>query len=186
MADIVAALGGNEMSTLTGAELGGGLPPPVLRAPQLRTDSETATHGGNVPFSSDAAILQLTDDAARAIVQGSQELVDRRTEKNAADKDEAREAAAKEARQRSLEEQGLAQPDRSADEDLVNAEQQVGQGDEVPADSAQPSATPDPSAAVDVLVQAETGKFSGDQPEQADPAVKADQGSEAARLDVVA
>lgn len=172
------------MSTLTGAELGGGLPPPVLSAPQLRTDGKTETPRGNVPFSSDAAILQLTDDAARAIVQGSQELVDRRTEKNAADKEEAREAAAKEARQRSLEEQGLQQPQRAADDDLVNAEPQVGQRSEASADSAQ--ASQDPSATVDVLVNAETGKPTGDQPEPADQSAKPDQGSEAARLDVVA
>ena len=174
------------MSTLTGAELGGGLPPAVLRAPQLPTDGETETPQGSIPFSSDAAILQLTDDAARAAVQGSRELVDRRTEKNAADKEEAREAAAKEARQRSLEAQGLKQPDRAADEDLVNAEPQVGQSDDVPADSAQPS--PDPSAAVDVLAQPQTGKSSADQPgpEQAESAAKPDRASEAARLDVVA
>ena len=169
------------MSTLTGAELGGGLPPAVLGAPRLRTDGETETPKGSVPFSSDAAILQLTDDAARAAVQGSQELVDRRTEKNAAEKEQAREAAAKEALQRSLEEQGLKQPDRTADEDLVNAEPQVGQSDDLPADSAQ--ASPDPSATVDVLVQAEPGKSSAEQAEQTDPAGK---GSESVRLDVVA
>lgn len=178
MAEKVAALGGNEMSTLTGAELGGGLPPAVLGAPRLRTDGETETPKGSIPFSSDAAILQLTDDAARAAVQGNQELVDRRSEKNAAEKEEAREAAAKEALQRSLEEQGLKQPERAADEDLVNSEQQVGRSDDAPVDSAQPS--PDPSAAVDVLVQTEPGKSPVDQADQPD------EGSEAARLDVVA
>lgn len=172
------------MSTLTGAELGGGLPPAVLGAPRLRTDGETETPKGSVPFSNDAAILQLTDDAARAAVQGNQELVDRRTEKNAAEKEQAREAAAKEALQRSLEEQGLKQPDRAADEDLVNSEQRVSRSDDASADPARP--TVDPSAAVDVLVQPDPGKSPADQAEQTDPAAKADKGSEAARLDVVA
>ncbi len=169
------------MSTLTGAELGGGLPPPVLGAPRPRTDAETETPRGSISFSSDAAILQLTDDAARAAVQGNQELVDRRNEKNAAEKEEARQAAAEEARQRSLEEQGLTQPDRAADDDLINSEQHVVESDDAPVDSAQ--ATPAPSGSVDVLIQTESGKPPVDQPDQPDGA---DEGVEAPRLDVLA
>ncbi len=113
------------MSILTGAELGGGLPPPgsptlVQRADRGKESSSTA-----IPFSNEAAILQLTNSATRAVVQRGQELIDRRNEKNAAEKDEARKAAAEEARNRSLEEQGLKEPESGEGEDqaLVNTVQ---------------------------------------------------------------
>ena len=95
------------MSILTGAELGGGLPPPGSPAVTQRADHGEGSSSTAVPFSNEAAILQLTSTATRAVVQQGQELIDRRNEKNASEKDEARKAAAEEARNRSLEEQGL-------------------------------------------------------------------------------
>ena len=107
------------MSILTGAELGGGLPPPGSPALVQRAGrgEESSTHA--VSFSSEAAILQLTNSTTRAVVQRGQELIDRRNEKNSAEKDEAREAAAEEARNRSLEEQGLKEPEAGEGEDQV-------------------------------------------------------------------
>ena len=151
------------MSILTGAELGGGLPPPRIGTSATQTDHETETPGRAIPFSSEAAILQLTDNAARIAVQGGQELLDRRSEQNAAEKEEARRAAAEEARQRSLEEQGLKEPENAADQALVNAAAK-GENSEVnetipvgpsfdsegtPAVAAQPSAAPQPAEVTD-------------------------------------
>ncbi|MCH7476066.1 MAG: hypothetical protein IIA27_15560 [Gemmatimonadetes bacterium] len=111
------------MSILTGAELGGGLPPPASPTliQQADRDKESSIHA--VPFSSEAAILQLTNSATRAVVQRGQELMDRRNEKNAAEKDQAREVAAEEARNRSLEEQGLKEPETDEDQAAVNTVQ---------------------------------------------------------------
>ena len=111
------------MSTLTGAELGGGLPPPGSPTLIQRAGRDQGSSSGTVSFSSEAAILQLTNSATRAVVQRGQELIDRRNEKNAAEKDEARKAAAEEARNRSLEEQGLKEPESEADQAVVNTPQ---------------------------------------------------------------
>jgi hypothetical protein len=108
------------MSNLTGAELGGGLPPPGSTTLIQRTERGKEADTTAVPFSSEAAILQLTNTATTAVVQRGQELVDRRNEKNAAENDEARKAAAQEARNRSLEEQGLKEPEVDENETGVN------------------------------------------------------------------
>ncbi len=113
------------MSILTGAELGGGLPPPGTPTLIQRPDRGKESSSEAVSFSSDAAILQLTNSATREVVQRGQELIDRRNEQNAAEKDEAREAAAAEVRNRSLEEQGLREPE--ADEDQAAANTLQGQ-----------------------------------------------------------
>ena len=107
------------MSILTGAELGGGLPPPGSPALTQRADHDKGSSSTAIPFSNEAAILQLTSTATRAVVQQGQELIDRRNEKNASEKDEARKAAAEEARNRSLEEQGLREPESDEGEDRV-------------------------------------------------------------------
>ena len=107
------------MSILTGAELGGGLPPPGSAALTQRAEHDKESSGRSIPFSNEAAILQLTSTATRAVVQQGQELIDRRNEKNAAENDEARKAAAEEARNRSLEEQGLREPESDEGEDQV-------------------------------------------------------------------
>ena len=107
------------MSILTGAELGGGLPPPGSPAVTQRADHGEGSSSTAIPFSNEAAILQLTSTATRAAVQQGQELIDRRNEKNASEKDEARKAAAEEARNRSLEEQGLREPESDEGEDQV-------------------------------------------------------------------
>ncbi len=111
------------MSILTGAELGGGLPPPgsptlIQRAGRGEESSTTA-----IPFSNAAAILQLISSATRAVMQWGQELVDCRNKKNAAENDSARKAAAEEARNRSLEEQGLREPESDEDQAVVNTAQ---------------------------------------------------------------
>ncbi len=111
------------MSILTGAELGGGLPPPGSPTLVERADRDKESSTEAVSFSSEAAILQLTNSATREVVQRGQELIDRRNEKNAAEKDEARKAAAEEARNRSLEEQGLREPDSVEDQAAVNTVQ---------------------------------------------------------------
>ncbi len=107
------------MSILTGAELGGGLPPPGSPTLIQQADRDKESSSTAIPFSNEAAILQLTSTATRAVVQRGQELVDRRNEKNAAENDEARKAAAEEARNRSLEEQGLREPESDEGEDHV-------------------------------------------------------------------
>ncbi len=107
------------MSILTGAELGGGLPPPGSPALTQRADRDKESSSTAIPFSNEAAILQLTSTATRAVVQQGQELIDRRNEKNASENDEARKAAAEEARNRSLEEQGLREPESDEGEDPV-------------------------------------------------------------------
>jgi hypothetical protein len=56
-------------------------------------------------------------------MQWGQELVDCRNKKNAAENDEARKAAAEEARNRSLEEQGLKEPEPDEDQAVVNTVQ---------------------------------------------------------------
>ncbi len=111
------------MSILTGAELGGGLPPPASPTLIQRTDRDKESSSTAIPFSNAAAILQLTNTATRAVVQRGQELVDRRNEKNAAENDEARKAAIEEARNRSLEEQGLKEPESDEDQAVVNTAQ---------------------------------------------------------------
>ena len=111
------------MSILTGAELAGGLPPPRIGTFADQTDREAETSARGIPFSSEAAILKLTNTVARNVVQRGQELVDRRNEKNAAEQEQARKAAAEEARQRSLEKQGLKEPEPAADQALVNTAQ---------------------------------------------------------------
>ncbi len=159
------------MSILTGAELGGGLPPPASPTliQQADRDKESSTHA--VPFSSEAAILQLTNSATRAVVQRGQELIDRRNEKNAAEKDQAREVAAEEARNRSLEEQGLKEPETDQDQALVNTVQ----GSEVLEDKA-PEATAVPLGTPAVVT--------GDGP--ADGEQETEIVGESGRLDVVA
>ncbi|MCH8851979.1 MAG: hypothetical protein IID41_04935, partial [Planctomycetes bacterium] len=111
------------MSILTGAELGGGLPPPGTPILIRRTDRGEESSTTAIPFSNEAAILQLTNTATRAVVQRGQELIDRRNEKNAAEKDEARKAAAEEARNRSLEEQGLKESESDEEQVVVNTVQ---------------------------------------------------------------
>ena len=111
------------MSILTGAELGGGLPPPGSPTLIQRADRGEESSSTAIPFSNEAAILQLTNSATRAVVQRGQELIDRRNEKNAAEKDAARKAAAEEARNRSLEEQGLKEPEPDEDQAVVNTVQ---------------------------------------------------------------
>ncbi len=111
------------MSILTGAELGGGLPPPGTPTLIQRSDRGKESSTEAVSFSSEAAILQMTNLATREVVQRGQELIDRRNEKTAAEKDEARKAAAEEARNRSLEEQGLREPDSDEDQAVVNTVQ---------------------------------------------------------------
>ncbi len=111
------------MSILTGAELGGGLPPPGSATLIQRADRDKESSTEAVSFSSEAAILQLTNSATREVVQRGQELIDRRNEKNAAEKDEARKAAAEEARNRSLEELGLKEPESDEDQAVVNTAQ---------------------------------------------------------------
>ncbi len=130
------------MSILTGAELGGGLPPPGFGTLTNQTDRETETPARSISFSNEAAILQLTNKAARSAVQRGQELVDRRNEKNAAEKEEARKAAAEEARQRSLEQQGLKEPDSAATEGLLNT---VQTGERSETDGAESASSPDNS-----------------------------------------
>ena len=107
------------MSILTGAELGGGLPPPGSPTLTQQADRDKESSSTAIPFSNEAAILQLTSTATRAVVQQGQELIDRRNEKNASEKDEARKAAAEEARNQSLEEQGLKEPESGEGEDQV-------------------------------------------------------------------
>ncbi len=111
------------MSILTGAELGGGLPPPGSPTLIKRADRGEESSSTAVSFSNEAAILQLTNSATRAVVQRGQELIDRRNEKNASEKDEARTAAAEEARNRSLEEQGLKEPESDEEQAAVNTVQ---------------------------------------------------------------
>ncbi len=111
------------MSILTGAELGGGLPPPASPALIRRADRGEESSAHAVPFSNEAAVLALTNSATRAVVQRGQELIDRRNEKNAAEKDQAREVAAEEARNRSLEEQGLKEPETDENQVVANTVQ---------------------------------------------------------------
>ena len=191
------------MSILTGAELGGGLPPPGTPILSRRTDRGEESSSTAIPFSNEAAILQLTNTATRAVVQRGQELIDRRNEKNAAEKDEARKAAAEEARNRSLEEQGLKESESDEEQVVVNTVQgqaaSTAQGEALNAVQGQAASTAQ-GEAVNAVQGQETAK--GEVPEAAaaplgTPAVvtgdappdgeqKTEVVDESGRLDVVA
>ncbi|MCH8963376.1 MAG: hypothetical protein IIB58_00325 [Planctomycetes bacterium] len=191
------------MSILTGAELGGGLPPPGTPTLIRRTDRGEESSSTAIPFSNEAAILQLTNTATRAVVQRGQELIDRRNEKNAAEKDEARKAAAEEARNRSLEEQGLKESESDEEQVVVNTVQgqaaSTAQGEALNAVQGQAASTAQ-GEAVNAVQGQETAK--GEVPEAAaaplgTPAVvtgdappdgeqKTEVVDESGRLDVVA
>ena len=143
------------MSILTGAELGGGLPPPGLGSVIGPNNRDEKTPSGGIPFSNEAAILQLTDRAARSAVQGGKALVDRRNEKNAAEKEEARKAAADEALQRSLERQGLKEPEPSEVQGLVNSgrSEDGSEGDEVGNENPTSDSSSEPPGAATIGVQ---------------------------------
>ena len=175
------------MSILTGAELGGGLPPPgtptlVQRADRGKEPSTTA-----VSFSSEAAILQLTNSATREVVQRGQELIDRRNEKNAAEKDEARKAAAEEARNRSLEEQGLKESESDEEQVVVNTVQgqaaSTVHGEAVNAVPGQETAKGEVPEAAAAPLGTPTGATGG---AAADGEQKTEVVDESGRLDVVA
>lgn len=90
---------------------------------ETRRPTETNdTKDGPVPFSSDAAILLLTRNAADVELRRLQEQQDRREEQNAAEQDQARQTAAREARRQSLERQGLGSPAKDTRErpSLIN------------------------------------------------------------------
>lgn len=126
-----------------------------------QNNRDTKTPGGGIPFSSEAAILQLTDRAACSAVQGGQALVDRRNEKNAAEKEEARKAAANEALQRSLERQGLKEPEPSQVQDLVNSgrSEDGSEGDEVGSENSAADSSFKPPGVETIAVQGgETAK----------------------------
>ena len=146
---------GKMMSILTGAELGGGLPPPGLGSVTSQNNRDTKTPESGIPFSSEAAILLLTATAARTAVQRGQELVDRRSEKNAAEKEEARKAAADEALQRSLERQGLKEPEPSEVQGLVNSgrSEEGSEGDEVGTENPATDSSFEPPGAATIGVQ---------------------------------
>ena len=156
------------MSILTGAELGGGLPPPGTPILIRRTDRGEESSSTAIPFSNEAAILQLTNTATRAVVQRGQELIDRRNEKNAAEKDEARKAAAEEARNRSLEEQGLKESESDEEQVVVNTVQgqaaSTAQGEALNAVQGQAASTAQ-GEAVNAVQGQETAK--GEVPEAA-------------------
>lgn len=164
------------MSILTGAELGGGLPPPSLGSSTSQNNRDTETPGGGIAFSNEAAILQLTDRAARSAVQGGKALVDRRNEKNAAEKEEARKAAADEALQRSLERQGLKEPEPSQVQDLVNSgrPEEGSQGGEVGTENPTTDSSFEPPGAATIGLQGNDAAESNSAADQA------------ARLDVLA